>query len=627
MSTPINPNAKNDAVDEIPSWDDILDALDITREIKPTGSKFELDENGNKIKGTEAVLVGRRYDKQRVRGIWVKKYKKNKLYGDLTAFNDHERNMIKLINDLPNCYHYVGLVERTYFIPGSYSLETSDQGPAIDKWLAWPVSFNGKSRKHIFLWPGNYLRFARSALISLNRIHEHGFVHLDLNEGNWCMRAKFAKGEPDGDALRLEPDFNNINLIDFGCSIHESTPPLVYLPLTTDGVSAHLRKILAKTEAEGKTIFDGLSAGQSQVWNIDATKPDFDNARYDPQFWAKHARRTLDEFRTVDWREDYWRFGSLLARLRHRDINSFERWSKAKPGDRSIDVVYSQNSSVNKVIFDLAEKLDRWGNHELPDNSASTEAQRRELLNSLRKKTFDGLLKEIDAAIAQLGPEDEAPNVVLLRKLVDPPYAQELKELERKRQQRLRLWKTIKTPAQQMRRLGKPMAALAATVLLAYPAILQKWNAPAPEPLTFGAFTLAQSLIAARGGAQEHIALLDKAAPEETERKALAAAAYPIVYQSWLDANVGTPARQEALKPLLLLLSRLNRDEQARELDKLGADYWQLTHAYLASAAWWQKAGPPTPARALPGWAVPWKNWSGTASAGNRPAPWPSPWR
>jgi hypothetical protein len=145
---------------------------------------------------------------------------------------------------------------------------------------------------------------AQRILLALDRLHACQFVHCDLHPGNITLPMWML--DTEADRARLVPQWDNITLIDFGYSVDTRRPPKTTLPIQHEGqgvrISGHLQGILRDVEAGAKKL---LKAGEFWV-----------DVYLDPQWWQPLDVSPLDAFRRLDWREDLYQLGRMLADIR-----------------------------------------------------------------------------------------------------------------------------------------------------------------------------------------------------------------------------------------------------------------------------------------------------------------------
>lgn len=297
------------------TWSDVLDKLLPQR---PMGSQ---ENPYDKSEG--CVDLWREWDPQSGLAIWSKTYLGNH---ELAAFNQWEFALLAKLSD--------NHVDRTYRakemvrVSGTFlSLQNSEQrnaqhliktkneGPTLSDWLRIPV-YSGKNLfAHGLVFPVNYLTMAIDLLRALEAIHEHNLVHCDLHPGNICIPAKIIqslteKNDLDTSTLNFQLEFKGLTLIDFGYSIDRTSPPPCMLPFSYGHdaqISPHLKKVLTEIEIETKVLLN--ERGDHRKWEA---------VQFDQGFWQRYPVQPspLEKLKSIDWREDLYRLGRLLADIR-----------------------------------------------------------------------------------------------------------------------------------------------------------------------------------------------------------------------------------------------------------------------------------------------------------------------
>jgi len=254
-------------------------------------------------------------------------------------------------------------------------IKTRDAGPTLYDWLRMPVRSGNQTFAHALVFPENYLLMAQSLLRALEAIHTNKYVHCDLHAGNISIPAEILQAPADGKAadvssLSFQLSFSNLTLIDFGFSINCQKKPYTTLPFAQEGyrarISPHLKSVLSaiKEQTAGR-----LEAGQhwEDVW-------------LDAGFWQRlDGASPLDSIRTIDWREDMFQLGHLLADI--RDGSGDARHL----GGRTVRD--ARQTSINALIAELPEQLMRWG------DGVGTPAP--------QEKPHQEYINRIDAALTQ----------------------------------------------------------------------------------------------------------------------------------------------------------------------------------------------------------------------------------
>ncbi len=277
------------------TWEQLIRLLDPKQPI-PKQTKAE-----------GAIEFWRNWDAERQRAVWGKRYIANEKF-DLRAFNSAEIEWLMQLSDakVSNTYRRASFEQEGTKLaqPASTTIKTFDCGPTLDDWLRTTVVLNGRAQRHCFVQPESFLRLAQRILLALDRVHACQFVHCDLHPGNITLPMWMLDAEAD--RARLVPQWDNITLIDFGYSVDARRPPKTTLPIQHEGqgvrISRHLQGILRDVEADAKKL---LKAGELWV-----------DVYLDPQWWQPLEVSPLDAFRRLDWREDLYQLGRMLADIR-----------------------------------------------------------------------------------------------------------------------------------------------------------------------------------------------------------------------------------------------------------------------------------------------------------------------
>jgi len=351
-------------------WHNVLDKLLPER---PIGSEIKPEE-----KSEGYVQYWREWNAQSRCAIWNKTYLDG---GELEAFNQWESVLLAKLSDLKVPYTY--RAEKTVRIGTLMSLNNSEKqnvrhlintrnaGPTLYDWLRMPVQSNGQTRCSFLVSPENYLKLALSLLRALDAIHTNNFVHCDLHAGNICLPAEILKPPVNGKVadifnLNIQLDFEKLTLIDFGYSIDRQQLPPSTLPYDYGHggiISPHLKNVLAQVESAALPRLK-----QNQHW---------ETVRFDVGFWQRlDGSSPLELFKTIDWREDMFRLGRLLADIRDGVGEADHLGGRTFPPARQIE--------IDELIFELPEQLMRWG------EGAGTDAP---------PKPHQGYINRIDSAL------------------------------------------------------------------------------------------------------------------------------------------------------------------------------------------------------------------------------------
>lgn len=288
------------------SWRVVLDVLLPQRGI-PTFTKFN-----------DAVELSRSWDGRLGRAIWSKIYRNGY---ELAAFNEWEFDVLKRLAQfkVPNTYKAIKL-ERdgtplaSDVVFGTKALsqitiKTEHEGPTLADIIRMPTYSDGEILAHYFVSPRRYLRLARALLIALGPIHRNHFVHCDIHAGNIAIPV--AELKFDGDVgspsqIVFEPRVDKLKFIDFGFSIDRRSPPYTTLPFLRSGydrkISHNFASILDEVDRQGK-----MHLRSEERWN---------DVVLNPVFWRRITPNPLNLLCQIDYREDIYQLGTMLADLR-----------------------------------------------------------------------------------------------------------------------------------------------------------------------------------------------------------------------------------------------------------------------------------------------------------------------
>lgn len=301
-----------------------------------------------------AVEFWREWSETRQRAVWTKTYRNGGGY-ELDAFNQAEVEMLVQLaqQKVPGTYR-PALIQRdgTPFAPAGngmdaaarYTIKTDDAGPTLEDWLNAPVTAQSSQgvHAHCLVLPESFLQLAQTLLSVLEGVHANNFVHCDLHPANIALPVRLVQQESDG--LSIELVWERLTLIDFGYSINRRNPPRTTLPFKKDGdsmrISAHLASMLGDIECQTMAHLKG-SERWEDVWLKTA-------------FWQRwQGTSPLERFKDLDWREDLYQVGCLLA-----DIRDGTGMASQLEGRT---VQESTVPSVNQVIDQLPDQLKSWG--------------------------------------------------------------------------------------------------------------------------------------------------------------------------------------------------------------------------------------------------------------------------
>jgi len=99
-------------------------------------------------------------------------------------------------------------------------VQTYDAGVTVDHWATLlPVERDGRVLHHVFEDCAHWWALARHCLIALDTIHDLHLVHLDLKADNVCIPIAPGDFAPDVPGQALQPQFDQLALIDFAFSL------------------------------------------------------------------------------------------------------------------------------------------------------------------------------------------------------------------------------------------------------------------------------------------------------------------------------------------------------------------------------------------------------------------------
>lgn len=277
------------------TWEELIRLLDPRQPIP------------KQTKAQGAIEYWREWDAGRERAVWGKRYIANDKY-DLRAFNSAEIEWLMQLAsaDVGNTYRRASFeqVGTQLAQPASTTIKTLDCGPTLDDWLRTTVVLNGRPQAHCFVQPESFLRLAQQLLLALDRVHACHFIHCDLHPGNVTLRMWML--DATADKARLVPQWDAITLIDFGYSVDARRPPKTTLPIQHAGpgvrISPHLQGILSEVETQAQKL---LKPGEH-----------WENTCLDPAWWLRLEDSPLQAFTRLDWREDLYQLGRMLADIR-----------------------------------------------------------------------------------------------------------------------------------------------------------------------------------------------------------------------------------------------------------------------------------------------------------------------
>lgn len=236
----------------------------------------------------------------RAKGAWKKKYT-----GQLAFYQKWERAILLSMRDV--AISKISIPTKATVTEPKESnltgretkLETSDAGPDLSKWLECRAKIGADKMTHCFVNVRFFLLLSRGCIVALKEMHIKNFYHLDIKTNNICLPARDLT-DYAGTSLTVEPIWEDIRLIDFGCSMGLHVKPSFKPTLgdTGDGQTSPMwRRCIAELneiEREG----DGTDA-----------------------FWHRQdiALRLQSALAKVDWRSDLYQLGYMLNQIWHPD--------------------------------------------------------------------------------------------------------------------------------------------------------------------------------------------------------------------------------------------------------------------------------------------------------------------
>lgn len=285
--------------------------------------------------------------------VWTKVYHGQQ---ELAAFNQWEFDFLTQLSEhkVPQTYRAVDMRRKgTQLNLGTqFEIKTLHAGPTLDDWLYAPVQpLQAHPDRHIqahcLVQPEHFVRMACSLLRALEAIHKSNYIHGDLHPGNISIPIRHLgdqKNCSNPTIIQFEIEWDKLTLIDFGFSINKHNTPKTTLPFKRNcygaRISPHLSRVLDEIEL---TTTQQLKAGETwlQVW-------------LDSGFWQRwKGPSPLEIIKQVDWREDMYQLGMLLA-----DIRDGKGRAKHLEGGT---VRTSVNQEINSIIANLPEQLIEWG--------------------------------------------------------------------------------------------------------------------------------------------------------------------------------------------------------------------------------------------------------------------------
>lgn len=306
-----------------------------------------------------AVEYWREWDADRHCAVWVKTYRNSGKF-QLDAFNQAEIEILMQLaaHKVPNTYRsaliervgtQLGQVGRDTNAGAQYTIKTKDAGATLDDWLRAPVArhLSGGTRAHVLVEPENFLLLAQTLLSVFDGVHANNYIHCDVHPGNISLPSRLV--QQSAQTMHVELLWDQLTCIDFGYSINRHNPPRTTLPFQRKGpgtrISPHLANCLAEIEVQTMSFLEG---GQDAHHWADVY--------LDPAFWQRwQGTSPLERFKTLDWREDLYQLGCMLA-----DIRDGVGMASHLEG---CTIQSSPVAAVNQLIDELPQQLKAWGQH------------------------------------------------------------------------------------------------------------------------------------------------------------------------------------------------------------------------------------------------------------------------
>lgn len=319
-----------------------------------------------------AIEFWRNWDPERMCAVWGKTYRSNGGF-NLNAFNDAEIEWLLALarNRVLGTYKSARIerVGTKLSAPSHTVIETLDAGPTLDDWLSATVRMSGsaKPQAHILVQPEAFLRLTLGILKVLEGVHECHFVHCDIHPGNITLPAHC---QTDGqERIHVAVRWDDLSLIDFGYAINSRKPPLTTLPMLVKGegvrVSPLLQRILEEVEQAGCRLLK-----PHEHW---------ENVWLDPAWWQRLPQSPLNAFAELDWREDLYQLGKMLADI--RDGVGVAAHLKGRT------LRTSPVRHVNEWVATLPEQLMAWATTTHAD--APPQRPHRQLIDKLQAALHD----------------------------------------------------------------------------------------------------------------------------------------------------------------------------------------------------------------------------------------------
>lgn len=176
---------------------------------------------------------------------YIKTFKASSGY-DYSWFTTHE---VELLLDFKHNHlsRVVQMAEmRWSAINAINRVETLDAGPSLFHWMQLrPLGKDGRATPHPLAAPQAFFLVMRAALLALNELFVHRYVHCDIDTRNLCL--PFVRHPVKTDMFI--PDWNGLRLIDFAYSLGESRPLRMPLPIRPDA-SLHSQEFMRALDAD-----------------------------------------------------------------------------------------------------------------------------------------------------------------------------------------------------------------------------------------------------------------------------------------------------------------------------------------------------------------------------------------
>ncbi len=141
---------------------------------------------------------------------------------------NRENLILHNISNIPNYQTSIKAVQFIQLLAGNAQnagqVTTKSAGLDLLTWNYAPTWINGQKCTNIYFNPLLFLKFLRGTINALYTIHKIGIVHCDLKVDQICIPYKeIARGD---ESIKVDVDFDDIRIIDFGVSLWEGKVPL-----------------------------------------------------------------------------------------------------------------------------------------------------------------------------------------------------------------------------------------------------------------------------------------------------------------------------------------------------------------------------------------------------------------